>query len=32
VPMPPKGGAQLSESDVTAVAAYVWAIGHAAHH
>ncbi len=32
VPMPPKGGAPLSDSDVTAVAAYVWAIGHAAHH
>lgn len=27
-PMPPKGGAQLSDSDLTAVAAYVWAIGH----
>jgi glucose/arabinose dehydrogenase/mono/diheme cytochrome c family protein len=27
VPMPPKGGAQLSDSDVAAVAAYVWAIG-----
>jgi mono/diheme cytochrome c family protein len=25
-PMPPSGGAQLSPSDVTAVAAYVWAI------
>ncbi len=25
-PMPPKGGAPLSESDVSAVAAYVWAI------
>ena len=32
VPMPPKGGAPLTDSDVTAVAAYVWAIGHAAHH
>lgn len=28
VPMPPKGGAPLSDSDVAAVAAYVWAIGH----
>ncbi|MGA9946820.1 MAG: c-type cytochrome, partial [Xanthobacteraceae bacterium] len=27
VPMPPKGGAQLSDSGVAAVAAYVWAIG-----
>ncbi len=27
-PMPPKGGAPLSNSDVAAVAAYVWAIGH----
>jgi glucose/arabinose dehydrogenase len=27
-PMPPKGGAALSQSDVAAVAAYVWAIGH----
>jgi glucose/arabinose dehydrogenase/mono/diheme cytochrome c family protein len=26
--MPPLGGAQLSTEDVTAVAAYVWAIGH----
>jgi glucose/arabinose dehydrogenase/mono/diheme cytochrome c family protein len=32
VPMPPKGGAPLTDSDVTAVAAYVWAIGHAARH
>jgi hypothetical protein len=31
VPMPPKGGAPLTDSDVIAVAAYVWAIGHAAH-
>jgi glucose/arabinose dehydrogenase/mono/diheme cytochrome c family protein len=30
VPMPPKGGASLSDSDVAAVAAYVWAIGHTA--
>ena len=29
-PMPPKGGAPLSEADVAAVAAYVWAISHAA--
>ncbi|MBO0734512.1 MAG: c-type cytochrome, partial [Methylocapsa sp.] len=27
-PMPPMGGAQLSQSDVKAVAAYVWALGH----
>jgi glucose/arabinose dehydrogenase/mono/diheme cytochrome c family protein len=27
-PMPPKGGAPLSNTDVTAVAAYVWAISH----
>ncbi|HEY0181045.1 MAG TPA: PQQ-dependent sugar dehydrogenase [Dokdonella sp.] len=26
--MPPKGGAPLSASDVDAVAAYVWAVGH----
>jgi mono/diheme cytochrome c family protein len=26
--MPPKGGAQLSDADVTAVASYVWAIAH----
>lgn len=26
--MPPMGGAQLSEADVKAVAAYVWAVGH----
>jgi mono/diheme cytochrome c family protein len=26
--MPPKGGAQLSPEDVSAVAAYVWSIGH----
>jgi hypothetical protein len=30
VPMPPKGGAQLSDSDVAAVSAYVWSISHAA--
>jgi mono/diheme cytochrome c family protein len=29
-PMPPKGGAQLSNDDVRAVAAYVWALGHQA--
>ncbi len=29
-PMPPKGGAALSDSDVAAVAAYVWAISHPA--
>jgi glucose/arabinose dehydrogenase len=28
VPMPPKGGAPLSDTDVAAVAAYVWAISH----
>lgn len=27
-PMPPKGGAELGEGDVKAVAAYVWGIGH----
>jgi mono/diheme cytochrome c family protein len=27
-PMPPKGGADLSPSQVAAVAAYVWALGH----
>jgi mono/diheme cytochrome c family protein len=26
--MPPKGGAALSQADVTALADYVWAIGH----
>jgi glucose/arabinose dehydrogenase/mono/diheme cytochrome c family protein len=31
-PMPPKGGAQLSASDVNAVAAYVWALGHQHAH
>jgi glucose/arabinose dehydrogenase len=29
--MPPKGGAPLSDDDVAAVAAYVWAIGHTAN-
>jgi glucose/arabinose dehydrogenase/mono/diheme cytochrome c family protein len=28
IPMPPRGGAPLSDSDVAAVAAYVWAISH----
>ncbi len=32
VPMPPKGGAPLTNADVIAVAAYAWAIGHAAPH
>jgi glucose/arabinose dehydrogenase len=27
-PMPPMGGAQLSNDDLAAVAAYVWAVGH----
>jgi mono/diheme cytochrome c family protein len=27
-PMPPMGGAQLSPSQLSAVAAYVWALGH----
>jgi mono/diheme cytochrome c family protein len=27
--MPPKGGAELSDADTAAVAAYVWAVGHA---
>ncbi|GAF87536.1 unnamed protein product, partial [marine sediment metagenome] len=26
--MPPLGGVALSDNDVAAVAAYVWAIGH----
>jgi glucose/arabinose dehydrogenase/mono/diheme cytochrome c family protein len=30
-PMPPMGGAQLSPDQVSAVAAYVWALGHPAH-
>ncbi len=29
-PMPPMGGAQLSQGDLAAVAAYVWAVGHQA--
>jgi len=31
-PMPPMGGAQLSGSDLDAVAAYVWALGHQSVH
>jgi mono/diheme cytochrome c family protein len=27
-PMPPMGGAELSPSQLSAVAAYVWALGH----
>lgn len=27
VPMPPRGGARLSDADVRAVAAYVWVLG-----
>ncbi len=27
-PMPPMGGAQLSDTQVSAVAAYVWALNH----
>ena len=27
-PMPPMGGAQLSHPELSAVAAYVWALGH----
>lgn len=30
-PMPPMGGAQLSRQQVSAVAAYVWGLGHASH-
>jgi mono/diheme cytochrome c family protein len=29
--MPPMGGAPLSQQDVDAVAAYVWALGHPSH-
>ncbi|HET6972021.1 MAG TPA: c-type cytochrome, partial [Phenylobacterium sp.] len=29
-PMPPMGGAQLSDADLAAVAAYVWSVGHKA--
>ena len=28
VPMPPKGGSSISESDAQAVAAYVWSLSH----
>ena len=31
-PMPPRGGAQLSAADVSAVAAYVWALAHQTAH
>ncbi|MBV8842582.1 MAG: PQQ-dependent sugar dehydrogenase [Bryobacterales bacterium] len=31
-PMPPMGGAQLSPSEVSAVAAYVWALSHQRHN
>ncbi len=31
-PMPPEGGVQLSEADLKAVAAYVWAISHRDQH
>jgi mono/diheme cytochrome c family protein len=27
-PMPPMGGAQLTRSEIAAVASYVWAISH----
>ena len=27
-PMPPKGGSQISDDDVKAVAAYVWSLSH----
>ncbi|WP_428484513.1 c-type cytochrome [Rhodopila sp.] len=30
--MPPKGGVQLSQADVAAVADYVWALGHPSTH
>jgi glucose/arabinose dehydrogenase/mono/diheme cytochrome c family protein len=30
-PMPPMGGAQLTDDQVSAVAAYVWALSHRAH-
>ena len=30
--MPPKGGAQLSPTEIKAVAAYVWAVSHASRH
>jgi glucose/arabinose dehydrogenase/mono/diheme cytochrome c family protein len=31
-PMPPMGGARLSPSEVAALAAYVWALGHRGEH
>jgi mono/diheme cytochrome c family protein len=31
-PMPPMGGAQLSPSEVSAVASYVWALSHRSVH
>jgi mono/diheme cytochrome c family protein len=31
-PMPPMGGAQLTPRQVSAVAAYVWGLGHAGSH
>jgi glucose/arabinose dehydrogenase len=31
-PMPPMGGAQLSQSELAAVSAYVWALGHRNAH
>ena len=31
-PMPPMGGAQLSDSDLQAVASYVWAVSHRGEH
>jgi glucose/arabinose dehydrogenase/mono/diheme cytochrome c family protein len=31
-PMPPMGGAQLPPADLTAVASYVWALGHQGGH
>jgi mono/diheme cytochrome c family protein len=31
-PMPPMGGAQLSQPELAAVAAYVWALGHQGGH
>ena len=27
-PMPPKGGAQLTDDQIAALAAYVWALSH----
>ena len=26
--MPPMGGAQMSDKDLDAISAYVWAVGH----